>query len=88
MNPSPREFFRKHHEDDAVQLAITINEPWFRRAICMAQAEFSTGVVNSDIIKGGKLFVEALYSLAEDNAQPSQLPDHSGAVTAMMEAGE
>jgi hypothetical protein len=75
MNPTPRQFFRKHHSEDAGHLAVLINEPWFQRVVMAVYAEIGTR--NVEALSGAKEFVATLHSLTEDDPSSAVLPDHS-----------
>ena len=79
MNPTPREFFRKHHKEDADKLAEVVNEPWFQRAIMSAKAEMSMTFDDPKISEGGREFVKTLYDLTQEQPTYEAVPDHSDA---------
>lgn len=70
MNPTPKEFYRRHHKEESAQLAVLVNEPWFQRAVMAARAEIATRRVNTDFLMGAANFVDTLYSLAEEETKP------------------
>lgn len=77
MNPTPRQFYRRNHKEEAGQLEMVLNEAWFQRAIVAAQAEMANSGADADALGGVKRFIAALHSLCEDDKPAEQLPDHS-----------
>lgn len=75
---TPRQTFQKLNKEDVAQLALTLDESWFKRCVIAALAEIafatalSTPEVSGRALLGANTFLKVLHDLAAETPAEKQ----------------
>ena len=74
---SPRLLFQKVAKEDAANLAVAVNEPWYQKAVIYARAQLGADGISADQLAGANRFIEIFSTLADEPQPQEQMPDKS-----------